>query len=392
MSYKVCYVTTLPVTLKNFVLKSALHNMAEGDWEVTFICNRTPGFEEELPESIRYIPVTLKRGVSLSGFQSVVELYRIFKKEKFDLVQYSTSNAGCYASLAAKMAGIPIRLYCQWGLDYIYFKGLKRLMFESVERLICKCSTHVQPDSHGNLEISYQEKLYDEKKGSVIGYGSASGVDLERFDCTRREEWRNEIRKKYEIPEETYVFGYVGRLLRDKGLNELFTATKALLKEQRDFKLMLIGGTDIVEGLDKELYSWATTSENVIFTGFTTEAEKYYAALDCFVLPSYHEGFGTSTIEAEAMGIPVIVSDIPGPREAIAGEKTGIFVKSRDAESLRAAMERLYLDRELGKKFGDAGIRYVRERFEQNTLFEKIYENRKELLRKASSKKNKNRK
>ena len=102
--------------------------------------------------------------------------------------------------------------------------------------------------------------------------------------------------------------------------------------------------------------------------------------MDCFILPSYHEGFGSSTIEAEAMGVPVIVSDIPGPKEAIEDGKTGIFVKNKDSVSLQAAMETMLLDRETGRMFGKTGIAFVQERFEQNALFEKIYCNRKELL------------
>jgi len=380
MSYKVCYVTTLPITLKNFVLKSASYNIDAGDWEVTFICNKTPGFADELPTDIRYIPVTLKRGVSLSGFKSVVELYKIFKKEKFDLVQYSTSNAGCYASIAARFAGIKTRLYCQWGLDYIYYSGVKRVLFEIVERVICKNSTHVQPDSYGNLEISYREKLYDEKKGCVIGYGSASGVDLVRFDWTKRLEWREDIRSRYEIPENAYVFGYVGRLLGEKGLNELFIAMKEILEKRKDVFLMIVGDTGLTEGLKADLFEWAQNAGKILFTGFTSEVEKYYAAMDCFILPSYHEGFGSSTIEAEAMGVPVIVTDIPGPREAIEQNKTGLLVKKKDPESLKEAMEKLLNNPEMGKEFGKAGIQLVNEKFEQEALFEKIYLNRTNLL------------
>lgn len=186
MKHKVCYVTTLPVTLKTFVLKSAIYNLSEGDWDISFICNRTKGFEEELPSKIKYFPITLKRGISLSGFISIVQLYKIFKKEKYELVQYSTSNAGCYASIAAKMAGIPIRLYCQWGLDYPAFSGIKRLLFKTIERIICLFSTNVQPDSYGNLEIAINDHLYDKEKGMVIGNGSASGVDLERFNIDKK--------------------------------------------------------------------------------------------------------------------------------------------------------------------------------------------------------------
>ena len=125
MSRKVCYITTLPITLKAFVVKSAIYNKKNRDWDITFICDETPGFQKELPEGIRYIPVRIKRGVSLSGFVSTIRLFKVFKKEKFDLVQYSTSNAGCYASIAAFLARIPVRLYCQWGLDYPAFSGIK---------------------------------------------------------------------------------------------------------------------------------------------------------------------------------------------------------------------------------------------------------------------------
>lgn len=127
-TYKVCYITTVSNTLKAFVLKSALYNKEKGGWHITFICNTSPTFQEELPDCINYIPITIKRGISLTGIKTTIDLYRIFRKEKFDLVQYSTSNAGCYASLAAKMANIPIRLYCQWGLDYPVFSGIKRIM------------------------------------------------------------------------------------------------------------------------------------------------------------------------------------------------------------------------------------------------------------------------
>ena len=383
MGYRVCYITTLPSTIESFILKHALYGIEHGDWDVTVICSDAPGFRERLPQAIRYIPVDMKRGISFSGFKSTAELFKILKTEQFDLVQYATANAGAYASLAAKWAKVPIRLYTQWGIGYVYMKGIRRFLKGSLERMICANSTHVQPDSKENLHIAFSEKLYDEKKGCVIGSGSACGIDLKKYDFSQKEKWRKETREKYSIPDESFVLGYVGRLLKDKGIDELLDAFKAFHDRYPDTLLMIVGNASVSEGVDQDKLKWARQEKSVIFTGPTNEVEKYYASMDCFTLPSYHEGFGMVTIEAEAMGVPIVDTDIPGSREAMQDGVTGILVPKKNAEALLKGIVKMYESEEMRERFSRNGVEYVRRCFDDRILCELTFQNRESLLSEA---------
>jgi len=379
---KICFVTTVPGTLKSFVLALAsyLHDNSNGEFEITFICDKDDLFAASLPPYIRYIPVKMERGISLGGVAAMLRMVQIFRREKFDLVQYSTPNASLYASLASWIAGIPVRLYCQWGMAYVGFSGVKRKIFKRIEKLVCTLSTWVEPDSFGNLEFSHSEGLYPEKKGSVIWNGSASGVNLDKFDIGRKAEWRASIREQYHLPEDAFVCGFVGRITRDKGVNELFAAFRQLLEQQPDAYLMLIGNLERAGSVDQGLYRWAEEEPRVLFCGYTNVVEQYLSAMDVYILPSYREGFGSAVIEAEAMGVPVIVSDIPGPTDAMKRDQTGLVVKKADVTELYEAMVRLLEDEALRGAFGSAGHDFAVKNFEQKQLFQYICEDRKRLL------------
>ena len=377
---KVCFITTVSVTLKAFVVDFAKYMYSHGDYEITMICNPDPEFEASLPEYIRFIPIPMERGISLGGVAAMMEMVRIFRREKFDLVQYSTPNASLYASLAAWLARVPVRLYCQWGMAYVGFSGMKRRIFKQVEKTVCSLSTWVEPDSRGNLDFSHAEGLYPEQKGSVNWNGSASGVDLHKFDISCRDQWRGGIRAALGIPAEAFAFGFVGRINGDKGINELFTAFRSLLAKHPDAHLLLGGDPEKAETVDESLYDWAEQEHRVHFCGYTNVVEQYLAAMDAYVLPSYREGFGSAVIEAEAMGLPVIVTDIPGPTNAMVRDVTGLVIPLKDAAALENAMERLMEDPVMAGQFGAAGHRFSADNFEQKTLFGYILEDRKRLL------------
>lgn len=383
--YKVCFVTTVSLTLKTFVLDFARMMHKTGGFEIHFVCDHDPVFEGSLPEYIHYKAISMKRGISFDGIRAIYEMYRYFQKEKFDLVQYSTPNASCYAAIAAKMAGIPCRLYCQWGIAYVGFSGLKRRIFRLIEKNVCRCSTQVEPDSFGNLRFSHAEGLYTADKSRVIWSGSASGVNLQKFDISHKEEWRAQIRERYAVPRDAVVYTFVGRITRDKGVNELFAAAKTLLERHHDAYLFLVGGMEMNKTVDSGLYQWSQDEQRVICCGYTTEVEKYLAASDVYVLPSYREGFGTAVVEAEAMGIPVIVTDIPGPTEAMVKDRTGLVVQKGDTDGLLQAMETLYSAGKTREEMGRRGLEFVSERFEQKALFRKIYEDRVLLIRSSKS-------
>lgn len=373
---KICFITTVPGTLKSFALPTAAGMHEDGEFDISFICNEDDEFAKSLPDYIHYFPVKMKRGINLYGIKATYEMYKIFKREKFDLVQYSTPNASLYASLASKLAKIPVRLYCQWGIVYVSFSGIKKKIFKTIEKTVCKLSTWIEPDSFGNLKFSRSERLYDESKSSVIWNGTSAGIDLERFDISDKKEWGHQIRKKHGIPEEAFVYGFVGRLTKDKGIYELLEAFEKISSTKENTYLLMIGRSET----DDSALDEAAKNRRIIFTGNVGDPEKYYASMDAFILPSYREGMANSIIEAEAMGVPVIVTDIPGTVDAMGVNITGLTVKKADVESLKDAMNTIYENDELRERFASVSRNFVKEKFEKKELISHIIKDRKRLL------------
>lgn len=377
---RVCFITTISSTLRSFIVGTAEYLHQKADYDITFICDNDEAFAASLPSYIHYVPIPMKRGISFGGIGAMLKMARVFRSEKFDMVQYSTPNASLYAALASKLAGVPVRLYCQWGMAYVGFHGIKRVIFKSVEKLVCRLSTWIEPDSFGNLKFSHSEGLYPENKGSVIWNGSASGVNLKKFDISQKAFWREETRKKYAIPSSAIVFGFVGRITRDKGINELLAAFKAILEEIPDAYLLIVGNAELTSAVDMSLYQWAQENTHAILCGSTNVVEQYLSAMDVYILPSYREGFGMVVVEAEAMGVPVIVTDIPGPTDAMIPNETGLLVKKADVDSLAATMKELANSAEKRRDFGIAAHKFASEKFEQRRLFQAILQDRKRLL------------
>lgn len=377
---KICFITTAPTTIESFVLKTAMYIHEHTDWDISFVCNEDEKFKTSLPEYIHYHPVRMERGISIAGVKAMLQMMKIFRQEHFHLIQYSTPNASLYASLAGWFARIPVRLYCQWGMVFVGFEGLKRRIFKFEERIVCALSTWIEPDSMSNLRFAHIERLYPESKGSVIWNGSACGVDLAKFDYGKKQVYRQEVREQYHIEDGSFVFGFVGRITRDKGVNEMFSAFKKILEHNENTYLFLVGRPEIDASVDGKLYEWAKGNKRIIFTGYTNTVEKYLAAMDCFILPSYREGFGMGVVEAEAMGVPVIVTNIPGPIDAMVDGKTGLIVEKKEIDGLVFAMKKLRENMVFCEQLGNAGVEYARSNFEQNQLFKKILEDRKKLL------------
>lgn len=378
---KVCYITTVSKSLESFVLNTAIYLHDVAGWDISFICNDDEDFKNKIPDYIHYYPVSMKRGISLSGIKAMFKMVGIFRKRKFDLIQFSTPNASLYASMAGIIAGIPIRLYCQWGMAYVGFTGIKRVVFKIIEKFICRLSTWIEPDSYSNLDFAHKEKLYSINKGSVIWTGSACGINLDKFNYMNKDKYRIDIRKKLNIPSDAFVFGFVGRITRDKGINELFEASRETIENNNAY-LLLVGNEEIDGNINKELHNWSKKNTKVIYCGVIHNVEQYLSAMDCCILPSYREGFGMSVIEAEAMGVPVIVTDIPGPIDAMKKDVTGLIVKKADVRSLKKAMIKLLENRDLCIEYGKNGVEFVTNNFEQQTLFNYIKMDREDLFNK----------
>lgn len=378
---KICFVTTISITLKSFLIDFSKYLVENHDYDVTLICDTDETMYEYCTDRIHYIPVPMRRGISFDGLKVIKKLKKIFETEKFDIIQYSTPNASLYASIAAKQAGCKNRLYCQWGIRYMGFDaGAKRELFKFLEKTVCKNSTVIECESNSLYDFSVAEGLYKKEKASVVLYGSACGVNLERYDLTKRDIWREEIRKAYKINDDACVFGYVGRITQDKGINELLAAFRQTLKENENTYLMLIGSIDDGGTLNSDLLTWAQNSDNVIFVNWTDKVQQYYCAMDVFASLSYREGFGLVIIEAAAMQLPAIVTNVPGQKDTITDGVEGVLVTVKNIDDVVSAMEFYIQNPEKRLDMGIAARQSVEEKYEQKMLFNALSENRDLLI------------
>ena len=381
MSKKICFVVTVSLAAKNF-LEWSFEPMHNAGYDISLICDMDEAYMNSLPDYVKKYPIHMSRGVDVKGlFNGIKQMKKIFMEEKFDIVQYSTPNASLYASIAAKKAKIPVRLYCQWGMVYLGFDGIKRIIFKLIEKYTCKCSTDIQPDSKGNLDFCRKNGFYSEEKSRIVWNGCANGLNTEKFDCSKKEEYRKEIRQKYNIIDDVVVLGFLGRVMRDKGFNELMTAFKQLKSKYNNVKLLYVGYNEKPDTVDQNLLKYFEECDDIISTdGWVDDPQKYLAAMDIFMFPSYREGFGNVVIEAEAMKVPVVVSDIPGPQNGIVDGVTGYLVPPRTVEGLVEKTSALIENEDLRKQFGESGSKFVRESFDSKILINKIIENRDWLI------------
>lgn len=364
---KLCYVVTIPTTIESFFIPQ-LQYLANHGYEVVVICSPSNSLQEQLGDKIQYVPIEIPRGISVGGsLKAIKALKRIFVEEQFDLIQYSTPNAAFYASIAAKAVGCKVRNYHLMGLRYLGASGFGRKILKTIEKITCNNSTAIECVSKSNLEMGISEGLFSHEKAVVVWNGSSGGVDLKRFDISKRIQWRNEIRAELGYEEDDFVFGFVGRLTRDKGINELL---EAYFAQNSDSKLFLVGEMDETETLDDSLLMKAKKSNNIQFHDLVHDIERYYAAIDVLVLPSYREGFGNVVIEAGAVGTPAIVSNIPGPIDTIEVGKTALTIEVKNVDDLSEKMRQI--SKMDYRTMGENAARFAREKFDSEILCEKI--------------------
>lgn len=373
---KICYVVTIPLTIEAFFIPQ-LKYLANNGFDVTVICSNSPTLQEKLGESIHFCPIEIPRGISIkSSIAALKELTIFFRKEKFDLIQYSTPNAAFYSSIASRIVGCKVRNYHLMGFRYLGASGSGKLLLKLLEKVACWNSTSIECVSKSNMEIGIAEKLFSREKTTVVWNGSTGGVDLVRFDFNKRAQWRREVRDELGYDEDDFVYGFVGRITRDKGINELLAA---FLELKDNSKLLLVGDIEKDNHLDIELLAEAQENSNIKIHHFVSDIERYYAAIDVLVLPSYREGFGNVVIEAGAVGTPAIVTDIPGPTDTIDREKTALVVPVKNLSALEESLKKIresdYIA--MGKK----ATQFAKEKFDSRVLCEKILERKEMLLR-----------
>jgi glycosyltransferase involved in cell wall biosynthesis len=382
---RLCIIATIPSTIRAF-WGQQLDYLQENNFDITIIASfptkeLEKAFIDDLQKGIKFKPIRMARALKpLEDLRAFRKILKIIKQNEFDIVQYATPKAALLGSVASRLAKVPVRLYLMWGLYYVTQTGFKKFMFKTFERIVCKCSTAIAPDSKGNVKLAVEEGLCKADKVNVVGHGSANGVDTERFDPVRLYEDGRRIRKELNIPDEAKVFGCIAAIVGDKGVNELTEAFDEISKKYPETYLLYIGQTAEKNPVKNSTLETMKNNSKIVHLGWQKEPEKYLAAMDIFVLPTYREGFGVVNIEASAMALPVISTDVPGPQESIVNGETGILVPAKQVEPLIEAMKDL-LGRPLyAKKLGEAGRKRVQEFYEQKKLWKAIVEHRLKIL------------
>ena len=382
---KICSITTIAMTTQTFVLES-MKEMQKRGWDVTLICNMNQQLIDKIPEGMHYYHVPMERSFSMkAAVKSIWQLIKIFRKEKFSMVQYGTTHAALYGSFAGWLTRIPIRIHLQWGIYNYWEMGTVGKFYKFVEWLTCKLSTTIRPVSHKNLEVAIREGLFKAGKGKVLGEGGTIGVDLNDYPLDKKEEWRNAIREKYGISSDSYVYGFIGRLSKDKGNNELIQAFKNIC-EGKNMTLLLVGPDE--GSLDKNVMDWAKNSDQVVFTGGVPHDDmpKHLAAMDVLVHPTYREGFGMVLQEAMAMEVSIITTDIPGPSEVIEEGISGMLVPAKDEVALANAMNEFYCNQEKAAQYGKNGRIRAEKYFNRPLMIDNICKDKEELLNELNKK------
>ena len=377
---KYCALTTVAASLNSFVIP-AMDYLSEHGYAITLSCAQDIEFMENLEKKYTYYPLDIERGFKLKKtIYTIIDLYHFFKRESFDMIEYGTENVAFCASIAGFLARVPVRIYNHWGARYVGLNGLSRSLSIWIERLSALFSTDIRQVSYRNADMCVRRRIYSKKKVKVLGKGGTIGVDLNKFDSSLKKQYRNEIILQYKLPEASFLYGFVGRIQKDKGINELIQAFKKLVEEY-DAYLMLVGSIDDQNPIDKENMEWAQNSERVIFTGVVTDVYRYMSAFDILVHPTYREGFGMVLQEAAAVKTPIITTDIMGPGEFIQNGTTGILVQPRNKDTLYNAIEQLYRNDSELRRYAENNYQYVKDYFERSVMIRRIFEDR-ELLRK----------
>ncbi len=328
-----------------------------------------------IAEGVRTHEVGLTRKITpLQDLKAVWQLYRFLKKERPFIVHSHTPKAGIVGMLAAKLAGVPHRLHTVAGLPLLETTGIKRTILTAVERLTYSCATKVYPNSKGLQQIILQGKFCSASKLNVIGEGSSNGIDTEHF--SRKSISKAEIeslKAKLNITQDDFVFVFVGRIVGDKGINELVNAFDKISSETSNVKLLLVGPyEEDLDPLSELTLKRIRENENILSVGYQQEVRLFLAVSHCLVFPSYREGFPNVVMQAGAMELPGIVTDINGCNEIISHEKNGLIVTVKSAEALYLALHRILSDKELYLRLQQHAREAIISRFEQNVIWEAL--------------------
>ena len=388
---KLIRVTTSDISLDSLI-KGQLKFLSS-EFEVIGVSNNT-GVLAMVGEreGIRTIEVPMHREISLfSDIKCLWLLYRLFRKEKPDIVHANTPKGSMLSMIASKLASVPHRLYTVTGLRYQGASGLFRTLLMTMERISCYCATKVIPEGEGVKKTLLEDKITS-KEMHIILNGNVNGIDTEYFnpDLFNRDRTDNklytgnkkDIRRDLNLKEDDFVFIFIGRIVRDKGMNELAVCMKRFKAEKKNVKLLLIGRFESkLDPLDADNEKFLRSDLNIHFLGYQNDVRPFFVAADVLVFPSYREGFPNVVLQAGAMGIPAIVTNINGCNEIIKEDFNGKIFSSKDVNALYEKMNWCLNNKNRVKDMASQSRKMIVDRYRQEEVWKATLQEYKKLLK-----------
>ena len=377
---KLVRVTTVPISMDK-LLYGQLRFMSTS-FEVVAISSDREYLERVgVREGVRTFPIDMSRKITpLADFLAICKLYFFLRKEKPLIIHSHTPKAGLVSMIASKLAGVPHRLHTVAGLPLMETKGFKRTILNWVEKLTYACATNVYPNSFGLQEIIVQNKFCHSSKLKVLGNGSSNGIDIDFFNPSLFTESQNLLlRQQLQIGQSDFVFVFIGRMVSDKGINEMVAAFERHQTQHPLSKLLLVGDYEAdLDPLLPNTLQAINANEAIITTGFQADVRPYLALSNALVFPSYREGFPNVVMQAGAMGLPCIVTDINGCNEIIKEDVNGVIVSVKNTDNLLLFMNEFVDNSQLFNQLQANSRAMIATRYNQQVIWEAI---KKEYIR-----------
>ena len=373
--YKILRITTIPVSFST-LLKGQMKFMKENGFSV-LMCSSAGKEISEIKENecCDHTIVPLSRKINpILDLYALIKLIMIIKKFKPDIVHTHTPKAGLLGILASWLCRIPVRLHTVAGMPLMETNAMGKKLLIFLERILYKMATNIYPNSIGLEKYILDNICKDKTKIKVLGNGSSNGIDLDYFqksdDIIRK---TKKLKIEYNILETDFVFLFVGRVVKDKGLNELIYSFNELSIKYEDVKLLIVGPFENdLNPISKISLETMSINRNIIYAGFIKDVRPFYLLSNVFVFPSYREGFPNVLLQAGAMNLPSIVSDINGSNEIIKHGFNGIIIPPKSSDQLYDAMEEIYTNKAILNSLKSNFRKTIEEKFDTKILWNLI--------------------
>ncbi|HEX2628512.1 MAG TPA: glycosyltransferase family 4 protein [Chitinophagaceae bacterium] len=381
---KLIRVTTVPMALR-YLLPGQMKYMKQQGFDVIMVSadgkERQAVIDNEGCEH-HIIPMTRKI-TPFADLKSWWKMYRYFKKEKPDIVHSHTPKAGLIAMTAARMAGVKIRIHTVAGLRFMTSTGTTRKILVKMEKLTAGAATHVWPNSQSLLNYIKTNKLAKEKKLQVIGYGSSNGINLARFSPTALQPAKVEETKQLIKYDKSFVYLLcVGRIVKDKGIDELLAAFENIYKERNDLRLVLLGSfEDELDPISDNARKILKEHPGIIHISWSDHVEYFMHLANMLVHPSYREGFPNVLLQSGALNCPIVCSRIEGNVDIVDDGQTGLICEVKDAASLEARLRFAIGNPLLMGEYAAALRNKIEQQFDQRFVHESLKNKYLELIK-----------